>query len=87
MAELLKTKDKRFAFVENDKGELEKKYIYVCCICGKEIVDYRPVRFAKQLFGYGQYKQYYQVRTYDFCKECWWALDDLLFKWKRIKNK
>lgn len=82
-----KSKDKRYAFVRNDKDEIEKRYIYTCCICGKEIIKYRPVRFVKQLFGYGQYKQYYTIRNYDFCDECWWALDDLLFKWKKYKQR
>lgn len=81
-----KSKNQQYAFVEID-GEIKKRYIYKCYICGKEIIEYRPVRFIKQLYGYGQYKQYYNIRTYDFCKECYEVLDDLLFKWHKTKNK
>ena len=76
-----------YVYARNDDNEIERRYVYTCCVCGKKIVEYRPVRLAKQLYGYGKHKQYYQVRTYDFCNECWWALDDLLFKWKRLKRK
>ena len=79
-------KDKRYKYVQDDEGNYKKKFIYHCCICNKEIIDYRPVRFVKQLFGYGQYKQYYSIRNYDFCKECYEVLDDLFFKWKRTKR-
>ena len=81
-----KSRDGRYAYIRNDNDEIEKRYIYYCCICNKEIIDYRPIRFTKKLYGYGKYKQYEEVRTYDFCKECYWALDDLLFKWKRVKK-
>lgn len=82
-----RAKDIRYAYVEDNKGKIEKRYIYKCCICGKEIFEYRPVRLSKQLFGYGTYKQYCTVRNYDFCSECWDVLDDLLFKWQRNKQK
>lgn len=84
---LRKDKTGKYVYVLNDKNKIEKRYIYTCCICNKEIIEYRPVRFIKQLFGYGKYKQYSQIRNYDFCNECYWALDDLLFKWKRIKKQ
>ena len=87
MEVLGKAKQEGYVYVKTDDDKTKKRYIYTCCICGKEIIEYRPVRLAKQLYGYGRDKQYYQVRTYDFCKECWWALDDLLFKWKRYKSK
>lgn len=76
-----------YKYIEDKKGEYKKTYVYHCHVCGKEITDYRPVRLVKQLYGYGPHKQYYSVRNYDFCKECYWALDDLLFKWKRKKKE
>lgn len=87
MEVIKKSKNNQYVYVKNDDDEIEKRYIYHCCICGKEIIEYRPVRFTKQLFGYGNYKQFSPVRDYDFCKECYWALDDLLFKWQRLKKK
>lgn len=63
----------------------KNKVIYKCCICDK-VVDKRTItRLVKQLYGYNDYNQFAYVRKYDFCEECWWALDDLLFKWKRKK--
>lgn len=82
-----RAKQERYVYVKNDDDEIEKRYVYTCCMCGKEIIEYRPVRFVKQLFGYGKHKQYYSVRNYDFCNECYSAIDNLLFKWKRLKRK
>lgn len=87
MAKIIKkSDDNRYAYINEKGNKLKKKYIYTCCMCGTEIIDYRPVRFVKQLYGYGQYKQYYSIRNYDFCKECYEVLDDLFFKWKRTKG-
>lgn len=49
---------------------MAKEKIYKCCIC-HEVLKEKPIRLVKQLYGYGNYKQYYPVRYYDFCKKCY----------------
>lgn len=44
--------------------------IYVCCICHK-ILEEKPIRLTKQLYGIGRYNQYSPVANYDFCKKCY----------------
>lgn len=61
--------------------------IYTCYICGMQIEQYRPVRFVKQLYGYGNYKQYADIRRYDFCDNCYETLKKGLDKWKRKKRE
>lgn len=61
--------------------------IYTCYICGKQIDKYRPVRFQKQLYGYGNYKQYSQIRNFDFCDKCYATLKRGLDQWKRKKRE
>ena len=63
------------------------KVTYKCCICDK-VVDKKTItRLVKQLYGHAGYNQFSYVQKYDFCEECYWALDDLLFKWKRKKQQ
>lgn len=50
---------------------------YRCYKCGK-VLDYKPTRMVKQKYGAGYYKQYYQVKTYDLCKNCYSKLDKWL---------
>lgn len=45
--------------------------IYRCCICHEVLEDYKPIRLVKQKYGIGNYKQYYNVDHYDFCKRCY----------------
>jgi len=65
----------------------KNKIKYKCCICDKEVDKKSITRLVKQLYGYGNYNQFAYVRKYDFCEECYWALDDLLFKWKRRQKQ
>lgn len=44
--------------------------IYKCNKCNKKL-DYKPIRLTKQEYGIHHYNQYYPVKHYDFCKECY----------------
>jgi len=56
--------------------------VYKCCICHKELEEYKPIRLVKQLYGIGTYKQYANVRHYDFCKECYRKFNNWIRKHK-----
>ena len=65
---------------------MKNRHIYTCYICKKEISEYRPVRYVKQLYGYGRYKQYYPIRNFDFCEQCYKTLKKAIEKWKDKKQ-
>lgn len=46
------------------------KKIYKCCICHK-ILEEKPIRLVKQLYGVNKYKQYSPIENYDFCIGCY----------------
>lgn len=52
---------------------------YTCYICNKEL-NYKPVRFVKQEYGAGNYKQYYQVDRFDLCNKCYEKLKNVVEK-------
>ena len=57
---------------------------YKCCVC-KKIIDYKPTRLVKQLYGiHPHYKsQYNQSCVYNFCDECYKKFDN----WVNRRNK
>lgn len=60
--------------------------IYKCCICHK-ILDTKPIRLAKQVYGAGKYNQYYTVEHFDICKKCYRPFIKWIEKYKEIKNE
>ena len=45
---------------------------YSCCICHKELINYKPIRLVKQVHDEKNlYGAYHNIKNYDFCKECY----------------
>lgn len=45
---------------------------YSCCICHKELTNYKPIRLVKQVHDEKvPYGKYHNMKNYDFCKECY----------------
>lgn len=53
-----------------------------CVICHKEL-NYKPIRLVKQEYAKGRFKQYYNVKNYDFCLSCYKVFE----KWLEKHNK
>lgn len=62
------------------------KKIYKCCIC-HNILQEKPIRLVKQLYGIGPYNQYTNVEHYDICSKCYKAFDKWLTKHKEENNE
>lgn len=58
-----------------------KTKVYKCCICHR-VLDYKPIRLVKQLYGIGNYNQYSYDSKYDFCNKCYKAFDNFINKYK-----
>ena len=58
---------------------MPKIKIYKCYKCGKVLNYSKPIRFVQQEYKdeIGVYKQYYNVKKYDFCDRCY----SVLKKW------
>lgn len=49
-----------------------QKKVFKCCICGKVLKEYKPIRLVKQVHDEQvPYGAYHHVRNYDFCKKCY----------------
>lgn len=60
---------------------------YWCCICHKELKEYKPIRLTKELYGLHYRGGHYPVEHYDFCKKCYSVFENWLKKHKReVKN-
>lgn len=55
--------------------------IYKCYRC-KKILDYKPTRITKQIYGAGKYNQYCPVEHYDLCSKCYSIFEE----WMERKN-
>ena len=42
--------------------------IYKCIICNK-VLEEKPIRLVKQIYGAGRYNQYHPIEHFDFCKK------------------
>lgn len=62
---------------------MPKEKIYKCSKCNR-VLSYKPTRLVKQLYvdEKGSYKQYYPVKTYDFCDTCYEKIE----KWLNFKK-
>ena len=56
--------------------------VYKCCICHGVLVDTKPIRLVKQIYGAGNYKQYTGVENFDFCIECYKKFENWIKKHK-----
>lgn len=54
---------------------------YKCCIC-HEVLEDKPIRLVKMIYGAGKYNQYAQVGKYDFCDKCYLKFSNWLLKHK-----
>ena len=53
-----------------------------CCICHKEIIDYKPTRLYKFKYGAGNYNQYSEIEHWNFCKRCYKSFENWINKYK-----
>lgn len=60
--------------------------IYECCICHK-ILEIKPIRLVKQIYGAGNYNQYYPVSNYDFCEDCYKKFNNWINKHRRENER
>lgn len=56
--------------IRNKKGDDNIRKIYKCCICGKNTDPIKPIRYQREIYGAGKYKQYYPTRRFDICVDC-----------------
>ena len=57
---------------------------YKCCICHNKL-DYKPHRLVHQEYGIGSYRQYANVKNYDFCDKCFKQFTNWIRKHKEEK--
>ena len=54
---------------------------YSCCICHKELINYKPIRLVKQVHDEKvPYGTYHNIKNYDFCKECYNKFNNWIIK-------
>lgn len=63
-----------------------KPKIYKCVMCQRVLTEYKPIRLTKELYGEGNYKQYYPVKHFDFCKTCYKKLCEFIKENRGVKN-
>lgn len=58
-----------------------KEKIIKCCICNKQIKDYKPTRLYRFEYAAGNYNQYSAVEHWNFCKKCYNIFDKWIQKY------
>lgn len=61
--------------------------IWRCCMCGRVLTEYKPIRLAKQLYGIDRrYAGYKNVEYYDFCESCYRPFEKWIEKYRKENN-
>ena len=71
----------------HEKKDVNKmlRKIYICDLCKKVLDDEMPIRFIKQEYAIGKYKQYYPIDKFDLCIDCYAIVEKLIASIKKDK--